>query len=372
MKKRIALLLSATFFLFSATAFASDSVTVFLDDAKIEAEGVIIDGRTYLPVRALSEAMGAQVDWNGETKTVSVTTKRTSEDIISELSESVVAIVGNYKPKYVSDTVYKYNSMTAHGTGVVIKSGGMILTNAHVVEEIENLTVVFHDGSCYGGIVKYIDTVSDLAVVQVDRLGLKSVKFAQSSSIKSGQEVIAIGNPLSLSLRNTATKGIVSGIDVIISGEYYPFLQSDAPINGGNSGGPLVNMQGEVVGINTMKYTGLGIEGMSFAISVDTINYVLKQFETNGKVVRAELGVSLSESWEAQIGLPTTKGVTVSASDRMELRAGDEIVKINSIPVHSIVQCNKVLRDTYTTGAITVRVKRGANEIDITLTPVLK
>ena len=349
-------------------------VNVYINDTPLASQGVIIDGTTYVPVRAVTEALGAQVEWDGTTNTVDITMTEddTISKIIESVSPSVVAIVGNYKPEYVSDTIYQYNQMTAHGSGVVIKSAGVILTNAHVVDDIQNLTVVFSDGGCYGGVVTHIDKTSDLALVKVDRLGLKPVTFATDDSVKAGQSVIAIGNPLSMSMRNSATRGMISGVDVIVDDEYYPWLQFDAPINGGNSGGPLINMQGQLIGINSMKYTGDGIEGMSFAINLDTVNFVLDQFEKNGKVLRPELGVTLSESWEAAIGLPTTKGVSVSISNRQELGVGTEILKVNGIDVHSVVACNKAIRDTYTGEALTLTVRVGATVSDILVNPVLK
>lgn len=375
MKKLIAAITAGVVLCVPAITMATENgVDVYVNDTALSNQGIIIDGTTYVPVRAVTEAFGADVQWNGETRTVSIsmTEDDTVSKIIADASASVVAIVGNYKPKYVSSSVYEYNQMTAHGTGVVVKSAGVILTNAHVVDEIQNLTVVFSDGSCYAGVVTHIDKTSDLALVKVDRLGLKPLAFGKGSDVEAGQSVIAIGNPLSLSMRNSATRGMISGVDIIVDGEYYPWLQFDAPINGGNSGGPLLNMKGELIGINSMKYTGDGIEGMSFAIPLDTVNFVLNQFETNGTVQRPELGVTLSESWEAKIGLPTQKGVTVLVSNRQELLVGDEIIKINGIEVHSIVACNKAIRDTYTGESLTVTVKRGVTETDIKVAVALK
>jgi serine protease Do len=167
-----------------------------------------------------------------------------------------------------------------------------------------------------------------------------------------GQSVIAIGTPLSLSMINSASRGIVSGTGVNI-GNQYLFTQSDVSINGGNSGGPLINLSGELVGINSIKYTGSNIEGMSFSIPVDTINYVISSFETYGKVLRPNIGVTLTESWESKLGLPTKKGLSVSASQNPLLLSGDSVTKVNGIDVHSIADYNEVLKKTYTGGSVT-------------------
>lgn len=369
MNKKI-IILFALLAAFPTAASASD-VDIFVNNNPINAGGFISDDTTYIPIRAVSEALGAQVTWDGGTQSVYIDTDEDTRtgQIIESASESVVAIVGNHKSSYISGTASDYNELTAHGTGVIIKSGGSILTNAHVVSDIDNITVVFSDGESYPAQVQYIDKDSDLAVVKVGRLGLKPISFAEENSVFPGQSVIAIGTPLSLSMRNSASKGIISGVNVNVSKSYYPLLQTDAAINGGNSGGPLLNMKGQLIGINSSKYAGVGIEGLSFSIPLDTINYVLSQFDINGRVCRPNLGVTLENSWEARIGLPTKKGVTVKTSVSDVLKAGDVINAVNGVEVHSIVDFNKVLRDTYTSGSINIIYKRNGEQISSDIVP---
>ncbi len=287
-------------------------------------------------------------------------------ETIKSASESVVAIVGNYKSDYLSTDAQDYNELYAHGAGVVIKENGTILTNAHVVEDIENLTVIFGDGDTYSGAVQYIDKTSDLAVVRINKTNLKPVKFAEENSLEVGQSVIAIGTPLSVSLINSASKGIVSGIGVNIN-QHYLFTQSDVAINGGNSGGPLINLKGELVGINSIKYVGSDVEGMSFSIPVDTINYVLSSFEKYGKVVRPETGITFTESWESQIGVPTKKGLTVSASENDSLLPGDMVTHVNGFEVHSIADYNEAIKKSFNGGSIefTYIRKSEVNTVDV-------
>lgn len=355
------------------TAYSADSVNIFVNGSPLLSGGFIMNDTTYIPLRAVSEALGSDVSWNGTTRSVYVSSDEDTltASVIESASESVVAIVGNYKSGYITGTASDYNELTAHGTGVVIKSGGVILTNAHVVEDLQNITVVFSDGESYAAQVQYTDKDSDLAVIKVGRLGLKPITFAEEGSVFAGQSVVAIGTPISLSMRNSATKGIISGTDVSISSAYYPLLQTDAAINGGNSGGPLLNMKGQLVGINSSKYSGVGIEGLAFSIPLDTVNYVLDQFEKYGKVLRPDLGVTLENSWEARIGLPTKKGVSVKASTSSQLLAGDELTHINGQEIHSIVDYNKTLRDTYTSGSVNVTYTRNGTVMSADIVPTV-
>ncbi len=355
-------------------ADAAGDVNIFVNGKALTIKGFLSDGVTYLPLRAVSEALGASVNWDGDTMSAYVDSDddTLTASIIAEASESAVAIVGNYKSDALSGTAADYNELTSHGSGVVIKSGGVILTNAHVVKDIQNLTVVFSDGESCAGQVRYIDESSDLAVVKVNKLGLKPIAFARQDSVFAGQSVIAIGAPLSLSMRNSASKGIISGTDVCLNSAYYPLLQTDTAINGGNSGGPLLNMKGQLVGINSSKYAGVGVEGLAFAVPLDTVNYVLEQFDKNGRVIRPDLGITLENPWEARIGLPAKKGVTVKSSVTDSLKTGDEIKSVNGTETHSIVDYNKALRDTYVSGSVNVVFVRNGEQMSADIVPELK
>lgn len=374
MKKNITALFAATVFGLSLPVASADSnINIYVNNRPINTEAFILNDSTYIPLRAVSEALGANLIWNGDSRSVYIEQNEDSlvSQIISDASQSVVAVVGNYKPDSLSYSALSYNEPTAHGSGFVIKSGGVIMTNAHVVKDIDNLTVVFADGESCGGKVQYIDEKSDLAVIKVDRLGLKPITFAKEGSAFAGETAIAIGTPLSLTMRNSASKGIVSGVDVSVKNAYYPLLQTDAAINPGNSGGPLLNSKGQLIGVNSSGYVGVGVESLNFAIPVDTVNYVLNQFEKNGRVIRPDLGVTLENSWEARIGLPTKKGVTVKTSEGY-LSSGDVINKINGIDIHSIIDYNRALRDSYYDGNVEVTFTRDGKEITQSIKPQLK
>lgn len=354
--------------LISSTAYAAGDVPVVVNGQSI-GDGYMIDNRVYVPLRAVGEALGAEVNWDGATASVELNEESTTISVIKSVSESVVAIVGTYKSRTISQTAQDYNELYAHGTGVVIKSNGTILTNAHVVDEIDNITVIFGSGESYGASILFSDPVSDLALIKINKLGLKPITFAKEDDLTVGQSVIAIGTPMSLNMINSASKGIISGTKVNI-GQHYLFTQSDVATNGGNSGGPLVNLKGELVGINSIKYVGSSVEGMSFSIPVDTINYILSSFEKYGKVLRPDTGVILTESWESKIGVPTKKGLTVASSQNPALLPGDMVTEVNGCEVHSTADYNEAIKKTYTGGSLTFTYSRAGNISTVEIEPL--
>ena len=358
--KRLSAFCAAALCIMGVAAEASDGAKVYVNGQMLDSEAYIINDRVYVPLRAVSESMGAEVTWDNATRSAYVEQKEESAVIntVAASGESVVAIVGTYKSSVISKDAQNYNELYSHGTGVIIKSNGTILTNAHVVKDINQITVVFSNGDSYSGSVQYIDEISDLAIVKINKLGLKPISFAKEHSLVVGQTVIAIGTPRSVNHINSASKGIVSGVGVNI-GEHYLFTQSDVAINGGNSGGPLVNLKGELVGINSMKYSGMGVEGMSFSIPVDTINYVLSSFEKYGKVLRPDTGIAFTESWESKIGVPTKKGLSVTSSKNASIMPGDVITHVNGYDVHSVADYNEAIKKSFNGESITINYTRG-------------
>lgn len=268
--------------------------------------------------------------------------------VVEKTTPSVVAIIG--RPSG-SDKAWENNRYNlAHGTGVIVQSDGVIITNAHVVKEMNNIVVVTSEGKTYTGRTTHLDEESDLALVKIEASGLHPASFAASADIHVGDTVAAIGTPISFALRNSVTVGIVSGIDRSVNSKYQ-LIQTDAAINPGNSGGALINMKGEVVGINTMKYADFGVENLGFAIPVDTVQYVLKHFQLYGKVKRPYLGLELEESWEAVVGLPSTDGLRVAYVDpdspaaQAGIKQGDQFLSIDSRNVKTIVDYNEALKN---------------------------
>ncbi|WP_135551759.1 S1C family serine protease [Paenibacillus cymbidii] len=283
--------------------------------------------------------------------------------IIAQTTPSVVAIIG--KPTDSRNPWSSSRFDLAHGTGVVVREDGLIVTNAHVVKDMKNIVVVTSDGKQYPGRTTHLDEESDLALVKIEAKGLRPAAFAAKSDVKVGESVIAIGTPISFALRNSVTYGVVSGIDRSVNSTYR-LIQTDAAINPGNSGGALVNMKGEVIGINSLKYADSDIDNLGFAIPSDTVQYVIKQFLDNGHVRRPSLGFELEESWEAVVGLPTEEALRVSFVDPDSpaadsgVKAGDVLVKFDGVAVNAVVDLNELLKNYAPGQKVKLTVKTGA------------
>ena len=225
-------------------------------------------------------------------------------------------------PSVVSITCFDGRSVST-GTGVVMDVGGYIITNAHVVEDAEQIRALLTDGRelearCVGA-----DMLSDLAVLRVTASGLIPAEFGDSDALRVGDEVVAIGDPLGVELRGIMTDGIISGInrDIRSGNRTMTLLQTTAALNSGNSGGPLVNCYGQVVGINTMKIgdyaSSAGVEDLGFAIPITSVQTVLEQLANQGYVAgRPDLGLtgeSVSTFYQFYYRLPA--GILITAVD---------------------------------------------------------
>ncbi len=376
MRGKSIFLLISMFFLIGSSVYAEEAPTIYVNGNQIQTDAYIEDGVTYVPLRAVSEALGAEVLWNEAENRVDI--NASSEEIliqnsIDKISPSVVAIVGNYHSEASASYQEKYDEGIAHGTGVIISSDGQILTNAHVVADLSSIIVVLSDGTGYEGRLKYIDEALDLAVVKIEKTDLPTATFADETSLRSGSKVIAIGTPVSLGLRNSVSLGIISGINRSVAGDY-ALIQTDAAINPGNSGGPLVNLNGEVVGINSSGYQGVGIEGMNFAIPVSDVNYALNHFNTYGKINRPNLGAELEESWTAEIGLPSSDGLTIKsvvpggAAEAAGLIAGDVVTAVNGAAVNSMVDWNETMKAYLPGSQAVLNINRGGAVTQVMIT----
>ena len=229
------------------------------------------------------------------------------------------------------------------GSGFIVSPDGYVLTNAHVVADASEVTVKLTDRREFVAKVIGVDKRSDVALIKIAATGLPVVHFGESSKLRPGQWVIAIGSPFGF--ENSVTAGVVSATARPLDETYVPFIQTDAAVNPGNSGGPLFNVDGQVIGINAQIYSRTGgYMGMSFAIPIDLALNVENQLRTKGKVSRSRIGVAVqpvNQKLAMTFGLGTPHGALISAvepqspSERAGLKPGDVITSVNG---HNIDQ----------------------------------
>ncbi|GAB1540243.1 HhoA/HhoB/HtrA family serine endopeptidase [Scytonema sp. NUACC21] len=271
------------------------------------------------------------------------------------------------------------------GSGFIINSEGQILTNSHVVNGADSVTVKLKDGREFKGRVLGEDPVTDVAVIKIDAGKLPSVSLGNSETLQPGEAVIAIGNPLGLD--NTVTSGILSATgrsssDIGATDKRVDYIQTDAAINPGNSGGPLLNARGEVIGMNTAIIRGA--QGLGFAIPINTAQRIAQELIAKGKVDHPYLGVQMvtltPELKErinsgSEIGIAATQGVLLvdivprSPAAAAGLRQGDVIQGINNQPVTKIEDVQKIVENSKIGVPIQIQVQRGGQTTQIAVRP---
>ncbi len=255
--------------------------------------------------------------------------------------------------------------MRGAGTGFVISADGQIVTNAHVIEGADEVKVTFEDGTSYIAEVKGADNTTDIALLDIEAEGLDYVSFGDSDALKVGQNVIAMGNPFGLG--NTVTTGIVSALGRDINaGPFDNFIQTDAAINRGNSGGPLFNEAGEVIGVNTaiISPTG-GSVGIGFSVPSDLASDVIADLSDDGTVQRGWLGVRIqpvSEEVAMALGFDEGKGVMVAdvtadtPAEKAGFKQGDIVLSVNGEEVETPRDLTRA-----------IAIKAPGTEVEITL-----
>jgi len=262
------------------------------------------------------------------------------------------------------------------GSGFLISSDGYLLTNHHVVEGADEISVTLPDKREFKGKLIGSDPRSDVALVKIEGgSDLPTLKIGDPAKLRVGEWVIAIGSPFNL--QNTVTAGIVSAKSRE-TGELLPFIQTDAAVNPGNSGGPLINMRGEVVGINSQIFTTSGsYAGISFAIPIDEAQKIAKILRTQGKVVRGKIGVLIGEVTREvadAIGLPKAAGAAVSSvesdgpADKAGVQPGDVIIKYDGKPVESSADLRRMVAATAPGTKVSTTVWRDGAARDLMVT----
>ena len=264
------------------------------------------------------------------------------------------------------------------GSGFIVSPDGIIITNAHVVDGATNVTVKLTDKREFKAKVMGVDKPSDIAVLRIDAKNLPTVKLDPADDVKVGEWVVAIGSPFGFD--NSVTSGIVSAKSRTLPGDsYVPFIQTDVAVNPGNSGGPLFNMKGEVIGINSQIYSHSGgYQGLSFAIPINVVLHVKDQLLQHGIVTRGRLGVTIQDVNQAladSFGLKKPAGALVSsiekdsAAAKAGLEPGDVILRYNDKEIASSSQLPVLVADTApgTTARLEVMRNGETKHIDMTV-----
>ncbi len=260
------------------------------------------------------------------------------------------------------------------GSGFIINADGYILTNAHVVQSADEITVRLTDKREFKAKVIGSDRRTDIALIKIDATGLPVVKFGDPSRLKVGEWVVAIGSPFGFD--NTVTKGIVSAKGRSLPQEnFVPFIQTDVAVNPGNSGGPLFNMRGEVVGINSQIYSRTGgFMGLSFAIPIDVANDIAQQLRTSGKITRGRIGVVIqpvTKELADGFGLPKPQGALVNSvekggpAEKAGIEAGDVILRFDGKPIGSSEDLPRIVGGTRPGAKSTAQVWRNKASRDV-------
>lgn len=297
----------------------------------------------------------------------------TVPEIIEKMSPSVVGI------SCITD------QGIATGSGIILSEDGYIITNAHVIKDAQSISVVLppvygsetdtQDDLTYTAENVGKDTQTDLAVLKIERTDLRKAEIGTSADVRVGELAIVIGNPLGLDLANTATSGIISAKDRTITVEDITMkvMQTDASINGGNSGGALINAYGQVIGITSAKVASAQVEGLGFAIPIDDALPIVKDLMAYGYVTgRPSLGITgtdITAAYSSYYGIPQgflVRTITTGGgADRAGLKENDIIIAINDNIVNGIVQLNNV-KNTFKPGdTVTLTIYRDRKKLDI-------
>ncbi len=306
-------------------------------------------------------------------------------ELLDAYSNAVVGVVERLGPSVVSVTVAgrakgKGRAPAGSGSGVVFTPDGYVLTNAHVVREAAALRVSMTDGTVGEADVIGVDFPTDLAVIRIDGRHAPYAELGDSSALRVGQLVIAIGNPLGFS--SSVSAGVVSALGRTMrsqSGRLMEnIIQSDVALNPGNSGGPLVDSRGRVVGINTAMI--MGAQGLSFSVPSNTAHWVLTQLMTRGRVERGYLGFAaenrpIGRRFARGLGIENASGVQIASvvrggpAERAGFEAGDIIVRVDEHLVASIDDVHRILNDWPIGRAMQVTLVRGRQVFALEVAP---
>lgn len=318
-----------------------------------------------------------------------VTTTDYSNTAIAVANKVLPSIVGISVEYTVNSFFGKSSTAQASGSGIIISEDGYILTNNHVINstssnsfyqitEANNLKVkLYNDDTEYDAKVVGSDAQTDLAVIKIEKTGLTAAELGDSDSVQVGEFAMAVGNPLGL--QSSISCGIISAKNREVPDSEthttYNVIQTDAAINSGNSGGALVNADGKVIGINTLKLSGTGVEGIGFAIPINSTTSVYKELISNGKIIRPYIGITgidLDENTAKKNNL--VQGVYVrsvdnfSAAEKAGIQSGDVIIEAEGTKIQTMDELNTIKNKHSVGDKIKLKINRNGQEKEITLT----
>lgn len=359
-----------------------------------ESESVNAVGNTN-PTSSESEQLPSLIDLASRKNAMSV------PDIVENSMPSVVGVSATFEYTQQSIDIWGFGTpsnqtreIKGTGTGIIMTDDGYIITNAHVVYDTseyncgdaKSVSVVLSDETEYEAKVMGRDVETDIAVLKIDAKNLKAAEFGDSNDLKVGELVIAIGNPLGFELFGSVTSGIISAIDreITVNEKQMKLIQTDAAINSGNSGGPLLNSCGQVIGINSSKisssYGSASIEGLGFAIPISEAKIIIDDLINYGYVTgRPQIGIqtqNVSDTISRFYGIPVgVYVVSVSEGSSAEfagIKEGDVIIGIQGEPVENLNELNEI-KNKYKAGdEIKLTISRQGESEDIEISLVLQ
>ena len=349
-----------------------------------------------------SSILGTENSTTNSSSNSSNTSGYVSQTSLSNYSDTAIYAANKILPSIVGITVeYNVNSLismfgnrnqtntaTATGSGIIISEDGYILTNNHIVStssdedyyEVSSATKItvklFNDDTEYEAKIVGTDEQTDLAVIKIDKNNLPKAEFADSDSIKVGEFAMAVGNPLGM--ESSITCGVISAVNRKITdsdGKTYTLIQTDAAINAGNSGGALVNSEGQVIGINTLKLQGEGIEGMGFAIPINSTEDITSQLIQYSKVRRPYIGITgmdlnedTAKANNLVVGVYVKAVDDFSAAEKGGVKPGDVIIEADGQKITTMDELNEIKNKHQIGDTMTLKVNRDGQERELTIT----
>ena len=301
-----------------------------------------------------------------------------SKNVADVIEETVESVVGISKLKNTGDSIFSNSteSQLGLGTGVIVTENGYILSNEHVTgSKYSKCYVTLENGNSYNGTVVWSDSNIDLSIVKIEANNLKYVTFADSDSIKIGETVYAIGNPIGFEFRRTVTSGIISAKNRTIKIEeedtvsyMTDLIQTDATINPGNSGGPLIYPNGQVIGINTVKISSA--EGIGFAIPINIVKPIIESYQSTGDFQEAKIGIyaydtevipylETGTSTSFQEGIYVTEVTKNGPADIAGIKEGDIITQIDGVELETMNNLREYIYTKKPNDEVNLKINRG-------------